>query len=173
MRSALSSFRWGLLLILIDFNLGSWDILPDFVGYFLFLEGLREMEEECPDIMRLAPFCKILAWVNLAAWFLKPDIPLLSLFMTLLNIYVVYTILSEAAEYGIRQSYEEGKKLKRWKDILAVFQVVMFSVVNYAADGEAWVWVLGITYWIVSFRIIGLLIYMIENEDKKTAPGDV
>ena len=60
----------GLILLLFDFNLGSINILPDFVGFFLIHLGMKEVEE-CPcwqdcQITIGAIVFDVVSWVLLA-----------------------------------------------------------------------------------------------------------
>lgn len=54
------------------------------------------------------------------------EAPLIALVMTLMNIYVVYTLLGTAAECAPKGS-AEGKKLLRERKVLAAFQVALFA----------------------------------------------
>jgi hypothetical protein len=46
MRKAYSRIAWGLALELIDFRLGSFDVFPDFLGYFLIMLGLSGLHSK-------------------------------------------------------------------------------------------------------------------------------
>ena len=56
----MKKFAIGFLLILLDFNLNfnqfSLNVLPDFVGYWLLLQGMAEMEKENPRFASPRPF---------------------------------------------------------------------------------------------------------------------
>lgn len=41
--SALNKVFWGLLFVLIDFNINHFDILPDLIGYIIVVFGLNEL----------------------------------------------------------------------------------------------------------------------------------
>ena len=53
-------FFWGFFFIYLNFNLSinahTLNVLPEFVGYFLLLQGLRELEEESGVFSDTRPF---------------------------------------------------------------------------------------------------------------------
>lgn len=66
----------GLLLLLVRVNLFGFDWLPDFLGAYLLLKGVRELREDCPefgDIERLLKcavpiFAVIWVWNGVSIW---------------------------------------------------------------------------------------------------------
>lgn len=169
MREAISKIRAGILFVLIDLRLGRWDLLPDFAGYLIFLKCLEYMEPEYPDIVRLRPFCQVMAGVAFAAWFIPFDIPLLSLFTTILEFYVIFVLLSTMAEYGMGLGGESGSRLKLYKNVLVIFQVFLFAFRSYMGNHV-------FIIWLASFLVLFLLIemqlsYLLEETEKNVSEG--
>ena len=56
----MGKFFWGFFFIYLNFNLSvnahTLNVLPEFVGYFLLLQGLRELEEESGVFSDTRPF---------------------------------------------------------------------------------------------------------------------
>lgn len=53
---AIKKVAWGYVFIYLDFNLGTLNILPKWVGYLLLLSSFSIMAEDEPDMKRLYPF---------------------------------------------------------------------------------------------------------------------
>lgn len=136
MSELVSSIRWGFLFLFLDINLGRFDILPNFVGYFFWLETFREYREKAPELYRLCTFCKIMGIVELVNWLLKPEFLLVSLLTMLLNLYLYYTILTWAADYAQSRGYEEAAALERLRNMLVIFQVAVFALLSFLGNGS-------------------------------------
>lgn len=160
MKEAVSKLRPGLLFALVDFYLGRWDILPSFLGYLIFLECLKKMALEYPDILRLRPFCKIMTVVTLITWVISINIPLLSLFATLMEIYVIFILLSTVSDYTVSHGYRTGIRLKTYKNILAFSQVVMFAFMGYMGDYS---FLAGVAYLVLFLLIEMQISYILEE----------
>ena len=63
---------WGFFLIFLDFNLNfnqySLNILPDFAGYILLFQGMRELEEENRWFQSIRPFAAGMAVYTTILW---------------------------------------------------------------------------------------------------------
>ncbi len=64
----------GILFLTLDFfvSLGSMKIglLPDFLGYYLILRGMQDLEGQCPRFRKLQPLAIGLAALSLAPFFM-------------------------------------------------------------------------------------------------------
>ena len=60
---AVKTIAWGYILLHLHFNLGTLDILPDWLGLVLILKALPALTEQCPSSAVLRPFA-----VGLAIW---------------------------------------------------------------------------------------------------------
>lgn len=65
---AVKSIAWGYILIHLNLNIGTLDILPDFAGYLLILGALPVLGQEEPSALLLKPFCTGLVLWNLFTW---------------------------------------------------------------------------------------------------------
>ena len=71
-RKALTYFRWGFVLLFMNFNIGYLDLLPDFLGVMLILWAL--ISQEMTDTEhRLCPLLLLLVIDYFLHWFLDFD----------------------------------------------------------------------------------------------------
>ena len=66
--SALKHIAWGYILIHLNINLGTIDILPDFAGYLLLLGALPILGQLEPSALLLRPFGIGLVLWHLVSW---------------------------------------------------------------------------------------------------------
>lgn len=130
MTEAMSLMQWALFFVTIDINLGRWDILPAFIGYYMYVKCLELMKEEYPDILRLKNFCVMLVILNVVYWAVDLNFPLLELIVAVIEIYSTYTLLSVMADYGIQRNMQGAGKLQKYKNILVIFRVILFAFMN-------------------------------------------
>lgn len=110
----MGKFFWGFFFIYLHFDLSvnahTLNVLPEFVGYFLLLQGLRELEEESCVFSGVRPFAVGMAvytgilWVGAllgvtgtGSWLST----LLSLVSTAVSLYISWTIIQ-----GVREMEE-------------------------------------------------------------------
>lgn len=68
--SGVSNAAWGYFFLNFNINLGTLNILPAFVGWFLFQTAIEKLSGERQELKLLRPLCGLLALWNLADWVL-------------------------------------------------------------------------------------------------------
>ena len=129
----MKKFAIGFLLILLDFNLNfnqfSLNVLPDFVGYYLLLKGMAELERENPRFASPRPFAigmviyTAILWVgNLLGVSGGSLMTLLSLIALAAHFYIAWVLVLAVREVEQwREADLYGKVLyKRWKILLGL-----------------------------------------------------
>lgn len=132
----MKKFFWGFLLIFLDFNLSinqhSLNILPDFVGYLLLMQGTKELEGEesrffrdvKPFAIGMAVYTAIL-WVGAllgitseGGWLAS----ILKLIAMMVSLYVAWALIQGVLELETQRAanLNGGTLYKWWKGIAAV-----------------------------------------------------
>ena len=63
-RRALSQIAIAYLLLHLDLNLGTLNVLPDWAGYLLIFSAIGQLSGELRDLPLLRPFCVLLGIVS-------------------------------------------------------------------------------------------------------------
>lgn len=134
---------WGFILIFFDFILQignlSVGVLPDFVGYFLIVSGLRKMPDDIYEFQKIRVMTMIAALLSTVVYFL--DLVGLSaklgyiatvveLCFTIFALYISYTII-----VGIREIEKKNqvdlfaKKLRINWILLVVAQLIIYITI--------------------------------------------
>lgn len=104
-----SRAAWAYFFLYFDVNLGSLNILPDFVCYLLLWSAIGCLEEEERDLTLLRPLCVLLgAWAG-ADWlftlFQEPldgQFPPVDLFLAVAALYFHFQLFTDFAQLAAR-----------------------------------------------------------------------
>ena len=124
---------FGFLLIFLNFNLNfnrvSINVLPDFVGYYLLLQGMAQMKEENPRFAAPRPFTMgmvvytAILWVGsvlgVSGGVLASVLNLVALVVQFYIAWVLVAALREL-ETGYGADLYGAMLLKRWKILLGL-----------------------------------------------------
>ncbi len=134
---------WGFI-FLFDFRIGGLDILPDFVGYILFYQGLSILEERNEYFAKAKKFAFPLIFISILDVFqitvqfnelYNSPFGLLGVVMGLvlliISMLLVYNICYGIAEEArlINDSELELKAMNRWKLYLAINIVLIVGMI--------------------------------------------
>lgn len=138
----MSNLFYGFLLVFLNFNL-TFDsivinLLPDFLGYYLIMKGLKELTSESDHFMKVIPFAQgmmvystiryildvvgissRLGWINVG----------LSIIVTIFLLYIVYEIIQGILELERKMmtNLNGATLLLEWK-IIAVLDIINYLV---------------------------------------------
>ncbi|NLU23575.1 MAG: hypothetical protein GXW99_02410 [Clostridiales bacterium] len=135
----------GILLILLDFHLefsmGHLGLLPDFVGYYFLLHGLRELSTEGIFFKRAIPVARGVGIYSAVLWvldlfgfatsghWLYIFCDMVAIFLALYTTRLVVEGIGELEKGRVSDLHYRGLKIDWY--IMAVFQTLSFSWVIY------------------------------------------
>lgn len=143
-KKALTFIAFGYLFVLININLNfhefSFDIFPDFIGYFLQFIGILLLKEYTSNkiyLHILSIFLGIASLILLVSNYMHITVPYLQVITNIVDLiymFLLFTILIKIAnDY---HSYEEIKlKVLRIADVLST---IVIYVLIYFFNQEAW-----------------------------------
>ena len=137
----------GILLILLDFHLefstGHLGLIPDFIGYFVLLLGLRQLAEDGPSFKRAIPAAigigiySFFLWVADLFGFAATQSPMVifcEILSVFLALYVTRLVVEGVGELASATGEDlHYKKLKIDWYVMAVFQTLSFSWLFFPA----------------------------------------
>ncbi len=138
----ISKMAWGYVFIFFHFKIGTLDILPDFVGFLLFLSAIGLLQEVEPQLALLRPFGIVLAIYYIIEWLSQlfsihwGDVSqFVSIVLCIVSIYFQFQMQTNLASIaGKYQSEDAGfdEKLLRYRNIYVVGTTVTM-ILNYLA----------------------------------------
>ena len=101
---AIKHIAWGYVLLYLDINLATFNILPDWLGFLLILLALPALSDEIPSAALLRPFAVLLAACAGIEWVLKlfggtisVDLTIVSLIIAVVTLYFHFQLLTDLA----------------------------------------------------------------------------
>lgn len=94
-KKSLLCMRWGFVAAFVNVNIGRVNVLPSFVGFFLFWLALRAHEEETGVEKRMEPFLWILMADDLICWITGFSNGVEKLVISVIGIYTLFVLLGE------------------------------------------------------------------------------
>lgn len=130
--NAVKQIAWGYVLIHFNFNLGTLNILPDWLGYVLMLRALPILGEIVPSALLLRPLGVLLALWEGVIWAL--DIFGISFSSTVLiiiavvaSLYFHFQLLTNLAELAERYRCPEQYRILHLRTVRTLF-ITVFSL---------------------------------------------
>ncbi len=152
LKKGLLQIAIGYILILVHIKISFFDILPDFIGYFLILSGINKLKDEVKSLSLIKPFCTVLlVWsvISIFSIYVSAEFSsiftVITLIMSIINIYFNFQLITDIsiiAEKYQKENDTIDKKLKIRRNILTVLSsaftaVSLFSsVLMSAAENE-------------------------------------
>lgn len=128
----LTKIAWGYVFLHLNFNLGTLNILPNWVGYLLFFSAIALLGDQLRDLTLLKPFCILLGAEELADWLavlgtgqtLVAQFFLLDALFTCIGLYFHFQLLTDLALLA-EGAGESGGGLRTCRNVDAVLRTLM------------------------------------------------
>lgn len=160
--SALRKVAWGWILLHCNFNLGTLNILPDWLGYLLILNALSVLAKSVRSATLLIPFGMGLTGWSLVTWGLDIfGVSIQSLWLdlpvTVIGLYFQFQLLTDLAELA-DDWFCAGRTLRKYRTVQTVLTTVLWLIGFFAVHKTAYAMadILDGTFW--GFALMVLLI---------------
>lgn len=157
--TALRRIGRGYLFIHFHINLGTLDILPDWLGYYWILLGIWALAKEVESAKLLEPFAiGMIAWSGLE-WLLKLlgvslALPVLSLLVTAVTLYLHFQLLTDIGTLADNFECPEGNTIRKLRTVYTVTYTL--SVLKLFLTG-----VDGLTWLLIALAVLNLLVVVV------------
>ncbi|OUQ56378.1 hypothetical protein B5E56_12925 [Flavonifractor sp. An112] len=129
----LTKIAWGYVFLHLNLNLGTLNVLPNWVGYLLFFFAITLLGDQLRDLTLLKPFCILLGARELADWLavfatgqtLMGQFFLLNALLTCIGLYFHFQMLTDLALLA-EAAGESGGGLRTCRNVDAVLRTLMF-----------------------------------------------
>ncbi len=157
---------WGLIFVLLDFNVGRFDIIPDFVGYVLIALGIGElMKHGYRSLEREQKLTYVMIVISLAIYPISAGsgriqtglMNIINLVMLILSIMIIWGIISWVldAEQLTGRNFRGAHLQNRYR------LVVILMGITYVAGLAALVMPIFMGVIVVIAAIIGFIAYIL------------
>ncbi len=134
----ISSLAWGYIFIHIDINIFVIDLLPQWIGYCFFLNGLLYLSLYESSIKRLRPLGIFLVIWGVVEEFARIyqipfEINLITLIVTIVNLYFHFQLLTDVANIANNYGLLIGEKiifLRNARTILLTLLTILLPMLD-------------------------------------------
>lgn len=134
---------WGYLFLFLDVTLFGFNVLPNFVGYALFLAAISNLSAQRRDLRLLRPLGLLLLVWNLALWgaglwgvTLASRFLILDALVAVAGLYFHFQFFTDCA--ALAALYSGGtleRRLLRWRTVLVVLQTAVAVLAHLPQTG--------------------------------------
>ena len=126
---AMGSIAWGYVFFYLAINLGTIDILPDWVLFVLVVKALKPLSEVVPSAKLLEPLGILLGVLYGFQWLFKAvghpiQWYLFTVIVSVLVLYFNFQLLTNLAEVARKYGYSEEKKILQLRTVQAILTTV-------------------------------------------------
>lgn len=126
---AIGNIAWGYVFFYVSVNLGTIDILPDWVFFILVITALKPLSEVVPSAKLLEPLGVLLGVLYGFQWLFKVvghpiEWYLFTVILSVLVLYFNFQLLTNLAETAKLHSYPEEKKILHLRTAQAILTTV-------------------------------------------------
>jgi glucan phosphoethanolaminetransferase (alkaline phosphatase superfamily) len=136
----MSSIFTGFLFIFLDLNLtfgqARLELIPDFIGYIILLNGLKEMSGESPAFDKVRPFATVMAFYTGIVWLfdllgsavsLGPLSFILGIVSLIISFYISYKIVMGVKDMEARYGTDlNGRSLNTAYSVLFITGILSY-----------------------------------------------
>ena len=162
MRSHFSQLFWGLLLVILDFNINGFDLLPDGLGYLIVAAGCSGLSMLSPRFSKARTLCFISAALWLIGFAIQGDIAIVyGLATTLVNCAFIWQLLGGIGEFAMdrgRSDLAERAHNRRLAYVAVMIGTTLLAfMINGSRDAGSLVVVLVVSMLILMVMILHLI----------------
>lgn len=144
--SGTSRAAWGMFFLFFHINLGTLDLLPNFVGWLLLLWAIQLLGEEQRDLALLRPLgigLSLYAFVDWLTVLLGATLklPLLDILSSIAQLYFLFQLLTDCAALASRYQMEGDDldaRILKWRNRQTVLSTLGFSLLYLPVEGVDW-----------------------------------
>ena len=164
MRTHFAQLFWGLLLVILDFSINKFDLLPDGIGYLVVATGCNGLSTLSPRFSTARNFCFVLAILWLIGFLIHGDIAIVyRLVTTLVNCAFIWQLLGGLAEFALdrkRPDLARRAHNRRLAYVVIMIASSLFAIMmNGSRDGGLLIVVLVVSMLVLMVMILHLIHY--------------
>lgn len=178
LKSGIETVIYGFVFLLLDFRIGRFNVLPDWLGYLLLRESVDELGSHEPDIVLLKPLAALLAAYDAINWVLALFgtggwIMAVEVVITVVSIYFFYQFYTDLGNLAVRY----GAPRAAWFYWLRVVQAAMttflmlfyYPLLKRRMAGQGWFAVSWMVASLVLCVCTALAVYALNRTIKERA----
>lgn len=131
---------WGLLLVIVDFQVNGIDILPDFLGYILVALGCRGLTAVSPRFSTASILAWVMAFFAVASYAIEGNSAVLSVLFVAVDCAMMWSLLGGVmalAEFRQRPDLSQRASTRRIAYVAIMGLTTLFGLMGPRSLGGA------------------------------------
>jgi len=133
---AVHKIAWAYILIAFDVNIGTVNILPNWLAFIMIYNVLDTVAQQEQSASLLKPLAAILTATSAVDWVLKLfgisfDYYVYALLCTVLSMYFDFQLITNIYDIRCRLGCTTGKNLKKIRTAIAVNETIVFICLQF------------------------------------------
>lgn len=167
-RQSLRYLKWGSVFAFLNIYIGTWNLLPDFVGMLLFYASIQSHVRQTQPEQKLRPLLLVLAADYFLHWIWPFENSLEGLLILIISIYTFYVLLGEVAGRIKEQQPDSAKQITFIRVWVILLQTAAFLLSPYGYGTVSGVIVIAmVIMWIVLMVVISVISPLEAMETKQ------
>ena len=137
MKGHFSQLFWGLLLVILDFSINGFDLLPDGIGYLIVAAGCGGLSTLSQRFSTARTLCFVLAILWLVGFAIPRDIAALyGLATTLVNCAFIWQLVGGIAEFALDRQRPDLAERAHNRRLAYVVIMIASSLIAIVMSGS-------------------------------------
>ncbi len=122
----------GYLLIFLHFNINSWDLLPDFLGYILIVQATIELSDELPELKLIEKFGIFLVTACAITWVInglyvriENTFGVLMTLVQVIRLTFDFILLTNLYRLALKYDCEEAPRILLCRSVIIILNTVL------------------------------------------------
>ncbi|MEK7953363.1 hypothetical protein [Luteolibacter soli] len=154
---------WGLLLVVLDFNINQIDILPDILGYILIALGCRGLRDASPRFSTAATLAWIMAILSVAGYAVRGNSIGFSLLSSAMDCAMMWFLLGGVMELANSRQRQDLSQRASSRRIAYVAIAALSTLIGYTIQSPGDGVVIGIALLIGMLVVLCLILHLIHR----------
>ncbi len=159
-----SQLFWGLLVVIFDFSINGFDLLPDGVGYLIVAAGCRGLSQYSPKFATAGTLCFVLGALWLLGFAVHGDLAIpFGLVTMIVDCAMIWQLLGGIGEFALSRQRQDLADRASNRRVAYVAIVVSSSLLAFATQGSRNAGPLAIILVIGMLILIVMILHLIHR----------
>lgn len=164
MATQFSKLFWGLLVIILDFSINGFDLLPDGLGYLVVAAGCRGLLSLSSRFATARTLCFVLALLWLIGFVIPPDIAMVyRLVRMVVNCAMIWQLLGGIREFAHSRQRQDLAERAVNRRVAYVVIMAGTSLLGFAMQGSRNASPLVVILVIAMLTLIVMILHLIHR----------
>lgn len=168
---SLKNIAIGYMFIIFELNIGTLDIIPDFVGYIYIYQGIKSLTNTVLSLKLLVNFAILLGIISFMEWVLAIfnigiSIYIINTVITIITLYFDFHLITDIVEIGKMYNYIKISDMIFLRNAKVIIYTVIY-LMAYFTGFELLISILALLLFAICLTIIYFVYLLAQHIEKQ------